>query len=86
MSLFVGPACQYLHSTIPRWYVAPDPQVVPLSPLTASLLDGTSSICLEELQLAWEADPTCVDDREQLLPQLVRPGRPRRAAVPAGMP
>ena len=38
------------------------PRAVPLSRLTDSFLDGTSSVYLEELQRAWEADPNSVDE------------------------
>ncbi|KAI3900999.1 hypothetical protein MKW92_052531 [Papaver armeniacum] len=41
---------------------APVPRAVPLSRLTDSFLDGTSSVYLEELQRAWEADPSSVDE------------------------
>ncbi|CAN8251494.1 unnamed protein product [Cochlearia groenlandica] len=41
---------------------APVPRPVPLSTLTDSFLDGTSSVYLEELQRAWEADPNSVDE------------------------
>ncbi|GJR88131.1 2-oxoglutarate dehydrogenase, mitochondrial-like protein [Tanacetum coccineum] len=41
---------------------APAPRAVPLSRLTDSFLDGTSSVYLEELQRAWEADPNSVDE------------------------
>ncbi|CAD5172470.1 unnamed protein product [Musa acuminata subsp. malaccensis] len=41
---------------------APIPRAVPLSRLTDSFLDGTSSVYLEELQRAWEADPNSVDE------------------------
>ncbi|KAK3034419.1 hypothetical protein RJ639_033690 [Escallonia herrerae] len=41
---------------------APVPRPVPLSRLTDSFLDGTSSVYLEELQRAWEADPDSVDE------------------------
>ena len=61
-SPFASPARRYLHSTIPRRYAAPEPRAVPLSRLTDSFLDGTSSVYLEELQRAWEAAPTSVDE------------------------
>ncbi|KAF7008964.1 hypothetical protein CFC21_023607, partial [Triticum aestivum] len=61
-SPFAGPAPRYFHSTLPRRYAAPEPRAVPLSRLTDSFLDGTSSVYLEELQRAWEADPTSVDE------------------------
>ncbi|CAA6654909.1 unnamed protein product [Spirodela intermedia] len=38
------------------------PRPVPLSRLTDSFLDGTSSMYLEELQRAWEDDPSSVDE------------------------
>ncbi|GKB34075.1 2-oxoglutarate dehydrogenase, mitochondrial-like protein [Tanacetum coccineum] len=41
---------------------APVPRAVPLSRLTDSFLDGTSSVYLEELQRAWENDPSSVDE------------------------
>ncbi|KAH9326339.1 hypothetical protein KI387_006517 [Taxus chinensis] len=41
---------------------APVPRAVPLSRLTDNFLDGTSSVYLEELQRAWEADPQSVDE------------------------
>ncbi|KAL3521051.1 hypothetical protein ACH5RR_019200 [Cinchona calisaya] len=41
---------------------APVPRAVPLSKLTDSFLDGTSSVYLEELQRAWEQDPNSVDE------------------------
>ncbi|KAG6483235.1 2-oxoglutarate dehydrogenase, mitochondrial-like [Zingiber officinale] len=41
---------------------APHPRPVPLSRLSDSFLDGTSSVYLEELQRAWEADPSSVDE------------------------
>ncbi|XP_068637184.1 uncharacterized protein [Aristolochia californica] len=41
---------------------APVPRPVPLSRLTDSFLDGTSSVYLEELQRAWEEDPNSVDE------------------------
>ena len=37
------------------------PESVPLSRLSDNFLDGTSSVYLEELQRAWEADPASVD-------------------------
>ncbi|KAL0540983.1 hypothetical protein IC582_021010 [Cucumis melo] len=55
---------RYFHSTPfkSRAQSAPVPRPVPLSRLTDSFLDGTSSVYLEELQRAWEADPTSVDE------------------------
>ncbi|KAI4351093.1 hypothetical protein L6164_005479 [Bauhinia variegata] len=52
------------HSTMlnPKAETPPLPRPVPLSRLTDSFLDGTSSVYLEELQRAWEADPTSVDE------------------------
>ncbi|KAF9612799.1 hypothetical protein IFM89_004209 [Coptis chinensis] len=41
---------------------APIPCAVPLSRLTHSFLDGSSCIYLEELQRAWEDDPSSVDE------------------------
>ncbi|PWA95636.1 2-oxoglutarate dehydrogenase, E1 component [Artemisia annua] len=41
---------------------APVPRSVPLSRLSDSFLDGTSSVYLEELQRAWETDPNSVDE------------------------
>ncbi|XP_019181255.1 PREDICTED: 2-oxoglutarate dehydrogenase, mitochondrial-like [Ipomoea nil] len=38
------------------------PRSVPLSKLSDSFLDGTSSVYLEELQRAWEQDPNSVDE------------------------
>ncbi|KAF0907763.1 hypothetical protein E2562_020851 [Oryza meyeriana var. granulata] len=38
------------------------PRAVPFSRLTDNFLDGTSSVYLEELQCAWEADPSSVDE------------------------
>ncbi|KAG6578718.1 2-oxoglutarate dehydrogenase, mitochondrial-like [Cucurbita moschata] len=55
---------RYFHSTLfkSKAQGAPVPRSVPLSRLTDSFLDGTSSVYLEELQRAWEADPTSVDE------------------------
>ncbi|KAI3932214.1 hypothetical protein MKW92_009108 [Papaver armeniacum] len=57
---------QYFHSSLIRSKAAPSsapvPRPVPLSRLTDSFLDGTSSVYLEELQRAWEADPNSVDE------------------------
>lgn len=52
------------HSTAlrPKAGTAPVPRPVPLSRLTDNFLDGTSSVYLEELQRAWEADPDSVDE------------------------
>ncbi|QCE12862.1 2-oxoglutarate dehydrogenase, mitochondrial-like [Vigna unguiculata] len=52
------------HSTVfkSKAQAAPIPRAVPLSKLTDSFLDGTSSVYLEELQRAWEADPNSVDE------------------------
>ncbi|XP_002966013.2 2-oxoglutarate dehydrogenase, mitochondrial [Selaginella moellendorffii] len=47
----------------PRWMQKPPaPRSIPLSRLTDNFLDGTSSVYLEELQRAWEADPRSVDE------------------------
>ncbi|KAF2570117.1 hypothetical protein F2Q70_00002283 [Brassica cretica] len=51
-----------LYRPNPQSTTAPIPRAVPLSKLTDSFLDGTSSVYLEELQRAWEADPTSVDE------------------------
>nr|GMD86094.1 2-oxoglutarate dehydrogenase, mitochondrial-like [Ipomoea batatas] len=53
-----------LHSTGDRQRAesAPVPRSVPLSKLSDSFLDGTSSVYLEELQRAWEQDPNSVDE------------------------
>nr|GMD57559.1 2-oxoglutarate dehydrogenase, mitochondrial-like [Ipomoea batatas] len=55
---------RYFHSTAlrPKAQSAPVPRPVPLSKLTDSFLDGTSSVYLEELQRAWEQDPNSVDE------------------------
>ncbi|XP_077216411.1 2-oxoglutarate dehydrogenase, E1 component [Tasmannia lanceolata] len=57
---------RYFHSTVFRSKAqaatAPVPRPVPLSKLTDSFLDGTSSVYIEELQRAWEADPDSVDE------------------------
>ncbi|KAF7820480.1 2-oxoglutarate dehydrogenase, mitochondrial-like [Senna tora] len=55
---------RYFHSTVfkSKAQTAPVPRPVPLSRLTDSFLDGTSSVYLEELQRAWEADPNSVDE------------------------
>ncbi|XP_004307549.1 PREDICTED: 2-oxoglutarate dehydrogenase, mitochondrial-like [Fragaria vesca subsp. vesca] len=55
---------RYLHTTIckSKAEAAPVPRPVPLSRLTDSFLDGTSSVYLEGLQRAWEADPNSVDE------------------------
>ncbi|KAL9250291.1 2-oxoglutarate dehydrogenase, mitochondrial-like protein, partial [Drosera capensis] len=52
------------HATVykPQAQAAPVPRPVPLSRLSDSFLDGTSSVYLEELQRAWEADPESVDE------------------------
>jgi 2-oxoglutarate dehydrogenase E1 component len=47
---------------VTRPKAAPVPRAVPLSRLSDSFLDGTSSVYLEELQRAWEADPSSVDE------------------------
>lgn len=51
-----------LHGSAQRSQHAPLPRPVPLSRLTDNFLDGTSSVYLEELQRAWEADPNSVDE------------------------
>ncbi|CAL9078358.1 unnamed protein product [Musa textilis] len=59
------PPARSFHSTALRRKVesaAPIPRPVPLSRLSDSFLDGTSSVYLEELQRAWEADPNSVDE------------------------
>ncbi|CDP00048.1 unnamed protein product [Coffea canephora] len=55
---------RYFHTTVSRSRAqsAPIPRPVPLSKLTDSFLDGTSSVYLEELQRAWEQDPNSVDE------------------------
>ncbi|GFQ08436.1 2-oxoglutarate dehydrogenase mitochondrial [Phtheirospermum japonicum] len=55
---------RYFHTTVARSksQSAPVPHPVPLSRLTDSFLDGTSSVYLEELQRAWEQDPNTVDE------------------------
>ncbi|KAJ7971304.1 putative 2-oxoglutarate dehydrogenase [Quillaja saponaria] len=55
---------RYFHTTVfkSKEQAAPVPRPVPLSRLTDSFLDGTSSVYLEELQRAWEADPNSVDE------------------------
>ncbi|MQM10934.1 hypothetical protein Taro_043832 [Colocasia esculenta] len=58
----VMPPARGFHSTALRPKAAPVPRPVPLSRLTDSFLDGTSSVYLEELQRAWEADPNSVDE------------------------
>jgi len=52
------------HTTVfkSKEQTAPVPRPVPLSKLTDNFLDGTSSVYLEELQRAWEADPNSVDE------------------------
>ncbi|CAL9111680.1 unnamed protein product [Musa acuminata var. zebrina] len=59
------PPARTFHSTALRRKAesaAPIPRPVPLSRLSDSFLDGTSSVYLEELQRAWEADPNSVDE------------------------
>ncbi|XP_022897616.1 2-oxoglutarate dehydrogenase, mitochondrial-like [Olea europaea var. sylvestris] len=55
---------QQFHTTVfkSKPQSAPIPRPVPLSRLTDSFLDGTSSVYLEELQRAWEKDPNSVDE------------------------
>ncbi len=50
---------RYFHTTVfkSKAQSAPVPRPVPLSKLTDSFLDGTSSVYLGELQRAWESDP-----------------------------
>ncbi|GJP55325.1 hypothetical protein CLOM_g14297 [Closterium sp. NIES-68] len=48
-------------SVSPQLTSPPPPKAVPLSNLMDNFLDGTSSVYLEELQRAWEQDPTSVD-------------------------
>lgn len=57
-----SPVSRGFHSTVTRPKAVPVPRAVPLSRLTDSFLDGTSSVYLEELQRAWEADPSSVDE------------------------
>ncbi|MCO5602599.1 hypothetical protein L7F22_056733 [Adiantum nelumboides] len=61
-SLQQSPWIRSLHSSVPRSHSAPLPRPVPLSRLTDNFLDGTSSVYIEELQRAWEADPSSVDE------------------------
>ncbi|KAI0498276.1 hypothetical protein KFK09_021517 [Dendrobium nobile] len=57
------PSFRAFHSTAFRGRSStPVPRPVPLSRLTDSFLNGTSSVYLEELQRAWEADPNSVDE------------------------
>ncbi|KAI4353514.1 hypothetical protein L6164_002458 [Bauhinia variegata] len=58
------PQSRYFHTTVfkSKSQTAPVPRAVPLSRLTDNFLDGTSSVYLEELQRAWEADPNSVDE------------------------
>ncbi|KAF9620643.1 hypothetical protein IFM89_013669 [Coptis chinensis] len=62
----VSSSNRYFHSTIinskAQAATAPIPRAVPLSRLTDSFLDGSSSVYLEELQRAWEDDPSSVDE------------------------
>ncbi|KAM7492068.1 hypothetical protein LguiA_034989 [Lonicera macranthoides] len=60
----IPPQRRYIHTTVfkSKAQAAPVPRPVPLSKLTDSFLDGTSSVYLEELQRAWEADPDSVDE------------------------
>lgn len=55
---------RFFHSTVfkSRVQTSPIPRAVPLSRLADSFLDGTNSVYLEELQRAWEADPSSVDE------------------------
>ncbi|KAE8691913.1 2-oxoglutarate dehydrogenase, E1 component isoform 3 [Hibiscus syriacus] len=63
-SRIVPSPSRYFHITVfkSKTQTAPVPLPVPLSKLTDSFLDGTSSVYLEELQRAWEADPDSVDE------------------------
>lgn len=62
-ALWTLPQVRSLHSTGHKFQqAAPVPRSVPLSRLTDNFLDGTSSVYLEELQRAWEADPQSVDE------------------------
>lgn len=63
-SVWSLPYARFFHSTPHNFQqsTAPVPRAVPLSRLTDSFLDGTSSVYLEELQRAWEADPQSVDE------------------------
>ncbi|CAI9285807.1 unnamed protein product [Lactuca saligna] len=55
---------RHFHTTLfkSKAQSAPVPRPVPLSRLTDSFLDGTSSVYLEELQRTWENDPQSVDE------------------------
>ncbi|GAA0161965.1 dehydrogenase [Lithospermum erythrorhizon] len=63
-SRLIQPHNRSFHSSIftSKGQSAPVPRPVPLSKLTDSFLDGTSSVYLEELQRAWEQDPNSVDE------------------------
>lgn len=62
-ALWTLPQVRSLHYTGHKFQqAAPVPRAVPLSRLTDNFLDGTSSVYLEELQRAWEADPQSVDE------------------------
>ncbi|CAL2242696.1 unnamed protein product [Prunus armeniaca] len=52
---------RHFHTTLCK-SKAPVPCPVSLSRITDSVLDGTSSVYLEGLQRAWEADPNSVDE------------------------
>eukprot|EP00249_Psilotum_nudum_P024731 c29278_g1_i4 orf=531-3692(-) len=54
--------CRSLHGSGEKHQQAPVPRAVPLSRLTDTFFDGTSSVYLEELQRTWEADPSSVDE------------------------
>ncbi|CAH9088056.1 unnamed protein product [Cuscuta europaea] len=62
----LSPQFRQFHSSIvvrsKQQSSAPIPRPVPLSKLTDSFLDGTSSVYLEELQRTWENDPNSVDE------------------------
>lgn len=55
---------RFFHTTIfkSKPETGPIPRSVPLSRLSDSFLDGTSSVYLEELQRTWETDPNSVDE------------------------
>eukprot|EP01018_Ginkgo_biloba_P020671 Gb_03657 [translate_table: standard] len=61
-TLWIRPQSRFLHSTGQKFQQAPVPRPVPLSRLTDNFLNGTSSVYIEELQRAWEADPHSVDE------------------------
>ncbi|XP_023773064.1 uncharacterized protein LOC111921714 [Lactuca sativa] len=61
---FLPSQTRHFHTTLfkSKAQSAPVPRPVPLSRLTDSFLDGTSSVYLEELQRTWENDPQSVDE------------------------